>query len=143
MRIAVAILLVFFSGCCAEQVSITDDWTRYLVLAPNDGAAMRERASSSYIVSICREYIDMCWEWNVDLSLSLRNKPVVICKVPDDVELHSRNVKINDLQTDPIPCGGIMEIKEISVRDAIVKVCDNYGLTCSFGYNSITISVDN
>lgn len=144
MRIAAVILLAVSSGCCAEQVPITDDWTGYLVPVMVDVGAMRGRVvHPSYVAFMCREYIDRCWEWNMDLSFSHCSKPVVICKVSDDLVLHSRNAKNSDLQKVPIPCGGIIEVKETSLRDAIVKACDNYGLACSFGENSVVIFIDN
>jgi hypothetical protein len=144
MRMAAVILLAVSSGCCSEQVSITDDWTGYLVPVMVDVGVMRGRVvHPSYVAFICREYIDQCWEWNMDLSFSHRSKPEVICKVSDDLVLYSRNAKNCDLQNVPIPCGGIIEVKETSLRDAIVKVCDNYGLVCSFGEYSVVISIDN
>ena len=96
-------------------------------------------STPSRVASMCREYIDQCWEWNVDLSLSNRNKPVVICNVEDDVVLQPRKVRLDNIQELPIPCGGVIEFKETSLCDAIANVCDNYGLRCSFENHSVII----
>ena len=145
MRIVAVMLFALLSGCCAERAQTTNDyWTGYSVLVPVDVNSLRwPQASSSLVAAMCREYIDQCWERNIDLHLSNRDKPVVICKVPDDMELQPRNARPDSLQERLIPCDGVSDSRLTRLCDAIANVCDNYGLTCSFENNSVTIELPN
>ena len=144
MRMILAMLLALSSGCCAERALITNDWTRCPVPVPvDDNEIYLPPSTPSRVASMCREYIDQCWEWNVDLSLSNQNKPVVICNVADNVVLQPRKVRLDNIQELPIPCGGVIEFKETSLCDAIANVCDNYGLRCSFENHSVIIALPN
>lgn len=144
MKLFVLVAIVFVLGCCSVDESIPEEWSSYLVPITIDSKAGHySEVSPSYITSICREYIDHCWEWNVELSRLRCNKPVVTCLVPDGVMVHSIDAGTRDSNKVPIiPCGGIIEIRQSSIHDAIVKFCDNYGLRCSFGHCSVTIDID-